>query len=161
MFENNSNIREEIWKSVNGLTDEQINKVVEEGQWSIAQVLEHLYLMEESAISGIKEVLLEEGLNPTDLKEIEIVADRSIKRDAPDHLIPTGQFQTLENLRVRLTKSREALVKSVQGVSDEVLNNKSFLHRRFGLLSIPQWINLLGYHEQRHLEQIEEIKQSF
>lgn len=161
MFENNSKIREEIWNSVRELTDEQLNKVVEEGRWSIAQVLEHLYLMEENATRGIQEVLLKDEVNPTDPKPIEIAADRTIKRDAPDYLIPSVEFQTLESLREKLTNSREALMKSVQRVSEEELNNKSFIHRRFGLLSVTQWISLLGYHEQRHLEQIEEIKQSF
>lgn len=160
MLEKNSKIREEIWDSVKGLSDEQLNKVVVEGQWSIAQVLEHLRLMEENAVRGIREVLSKDEYNPTDPKPMHLIADRTIKRDAPDYLIPSNEFQTLEELRAKLSSSREALENSIQGVSEEDLNNKSFPHRRFGLLSVTQWISLLGFHEQRHIGQIEEIKQS-
>ncbi len=63
-------------------------------------------------------------------------------------------------LREKLTKSREALEKSIEGISEQELNNNSFPHRRFGQLSVAQWVSLVGYHEHRHLEQIEEVKQS-
>lgn len=159
MLEKNARIREEIWKSVKGLSDEQLNKVVMEGQWSIAQVLEHLRLMEENAVRGIREALSKEEYNPTGPKPMHLIADRTLKRDAPDYLIPSNEFQTFEELKTKLSSSRESLVNSIQGVSEDDLNNKSFPHRRFGLLSVAQWISLLGFHEQRHIGQIEEIKQ--
>lgn len=157
---NITKIREEVWESVTGLSDGQLNEVVEKGKWTISQVLEHLYLMEENVAHNIKLVLLSKENNPTDEKPIHTVVDRTNKRDAPDYLIPSNDFQTLEELKKKLANSRETLLKSIEGVSEEDLNEKAFIHRRFGLLTIKQWVSLIGYHEKRHLEQIKEIKQA-
>lgn len=153
-------VREEVLKSVSSLSDEQLNEVPEEGKWSIAQMLEHLYLMEMNTIDGILETLSKDEFNLTDSKPICHVLDRRIKRVAPDDLTPSRKFQTLNELKQKLETSRNRLIKSIERVCEEDLDQKSFIHRRFGLLSIRQWISLIGYHEERHLEQIEEIKEA-
>ncbi|MED3662156.1 DinB family protein [Ureibacillus sp. FSL K6-8385] len=152
--------REKVLNSVCFLSDEQLNEVPEKGKWSIAQVLEHLYLMEMNTVDGILETLSKDEYNPVEEKPLHHILDRTVKRVAPDDLTPSGEFQTLEELKRKLSKSREALLKSIEGVSEEELENKSFIHRRYGLLSIRQWVSLIGYHEERHLQQIEEIKES-
>ncbi|WP_339289446.1 DinB family protein [Ureibacillus sp. FSL K6-0786] len=150
--------REKLLQSVRSLSNEQLNAVPEEGKWSIAQVLEHLYLMEMNTVDGILETLSKDEYNPTEEKPLYHILDRTVKRVAPDDLTPSEKFQTLEELIQKLEKSREALWQSIEGVSEEDLEQKSFIHRRYGLLSIRQWVSLIGYHEERHLQQIEEIK---
>lgn len=159
-MEHTRKAREEILKSVSNLSDQLLNKVEEEGKWSIVQVLEHLFLFEENAVHGIQETLLKDEPHLTESKPLHLVADRTEKRDAPEYLIPSNEYQTLESLKSRLEESRRALISSIQYISEEDLNQKAFSHRRFGLLSIKQWVDLIGYHEQRHLQQIEEIKAS-
>ena len=153
-------IREEVLKSVTPLSDSQLNKVPEEGKWSIAQVLEHLYLMEMNTVDAILETLSKDEYNPTGSKPIRNILDRTVKRVAPDDLTPSKEFQSLVELRKKLEKSRERLLKSIEGVSKEDLEQKSFIHRKYGLLTIRQWVSLIGYHEERHLKQIEEIKEA-
>lgn len=160
MFEKIQKIREKVLKSVRSLSDEQLNEIPEEGKWSVAQVLEHLYLMEMNTVDGILETLSKDVYNPTEEKPIHQILDRTVKRVAPDDLTPSRKFQTLEELERKLNQSREALLQSIEGVSEEDLENKSFIHRRYGLLSIRQWVLLVGYHEERHLQQIEEIKEA-
>ncbi|QBK24689.1 DinB family protein [Ureibacillus thermophilus] len=160
MFEKIQKVREKVLKSVRSLSDEQLNEIPEEGKWSVAQVLEHLYLMEMNTVDGILETLSKDGYNPTEEKPIHQMLDRTVKRVAPDDLTPSGKFQTLEELERKLNRSREALLQSIEGVSEEDLENKSFIHRRYGLLSIRQWVLLVGYHEERHLKQIGEIKEA-
>lgn len=152
-------IREKLLKSVRSLSDEQLNEVPAKGKWSVAQVLEHLYLMEMNTVDGIVETLSKAEYNPTVEKPIHQVLDRTVKRVAPDDLTPSEKFQTLEELEQKLKNSREALLRSIEGVSEEDLENKSFIHRRYGLLSLRQWVLLIGYHEERHMQQIEEIKE--
>ncbi len=65
MLKNNVKIRGKIWSSVSELSDEQLNKVIGEGKWSVAQILEHLYLMEENVVRGIRKTLSKDELNPT------------------------------------------------------------------------------------------------
>ncbi|HWI47473.1 MAG TPA: DinB family protein [Rummeliibacillus sp.] len=156
-MENNIKAREALLKRVSGLSDEQLNEVVEEGKWTISQVLEHLYLIEVDATHVIQEALLNNEYNPTKSKPVHLAVDRTHKVKAQENWVPSNEHQTLENLKQKLTNSREALVKSIQEVREEDLNQKSLPHPAFGLLSINQWVSFIGYHEQRHIGQIEEI----
>lgn len=150
--------REQIWDSVNELSDDQLNVVFEDGKWSIAQVLEHLYLIEKLAVGGIERTLANGEINSVKLRKIHLAADRSIKVEAPEKLVPTAEFQTLEQLKKKLESSRESLFNCIDGVTEEILDGKSMPHPVYGALSLSQWISFIGYHELRHLGQIEEIK---
>lgn len=159
-MENLNRVREEILKSISNLTDEQLNESVADGSWSIAQVLEHLYIME---VNIAKQILV--ALNQKEHEEpgsfpLHVVVDRTKKIEAPDYLIPTGNFLTLIELKEKLAASRASLEKITQEHNEEELNQKTFAHRRFGVLTLNQWIALIGYHEQRHIAQIEEIKEA-
>lgn len=48
MMDHNERVRQQLIKSVSGLSDEQLNTRAAKGSWTIAQVLEHLYLIETS-----------------------------------------------------------------------------------------------------------------
>jgi hypothetical protein len=58
-----------------------------------------------------------------------------------------------------LTKSRENLLNVLRSIDDKsILSKKAAKHPAFGELSLEQWIELLYIHEQRHIEQIKDIK---
>ena len=153
-------IREEILGSVSDLTDDQLNQKAKEESWSIAQVLEHLYLMEENAVRLISHSLTLNEFEAPGTFPLHIIADRTKKISAPEFLLPANNFQTLGELKQKLATSRASLEKIAQETSEEELNQKTFAHRRFGVLTLSQWIELVGYHEKRHVGQIEEIKQA-
>lgn len=157
-MENNKKIREEVLESVINLTDQQLNTQVNEGQWSIMQILEHLYLIERAIVKGIT-VALTSKSEPTPDKPIELVLNRTSKITAPSFFVPSLDFITLEKMKERLSESRQSLVQLVSKIDEEDLENKSFPHPVFGRLSLKQWIPLVGLHEKRHLEQIEEVKE--
>ena len=46
MFEKNNRIRKKVYQSIEGLTDEQFNKIPTNGGWSPKQIFEHLVRME-------------------------------------------------------------------------------------------------------------------
>lgn len=151
-------VREIVLSSVANLTDDQLNENVGEESWSIAQVLEHLYLMEENVVRLISHALQQEKFEAPGTFQLQLVVDRSKKIAAPEFLNPSNNFKTLDVLKENLAFSRSSLEEIVQETSEEELNQKTFAHRRFGVLTLNQWIALVGYHEQRHLGQIEEIK---
>ena len=153
-------VREEILESVSNLTDKQLNVVVKEGTWNIAQVLEHLYLMEENVTRLISHALQLDEFEAPGTFPLQVIADRTKKISAPEFLIPSNDYQTLDDLKQKLAASRASLEKIAQETSDDDLNQKTFAHRRFGILTLNQWITLVGYHEQRHIGQIEEIKEA-
>ena len=58
-----------------------------------------------------------------------------------------------------LNESRRELMRFLSTIEDESkLTNKSVMHPALGELLLDQWIELIYLHEQRHIEQIKEIK---
>lgn len=98
-MENNKKTKEALLKSVSSLSDEQINEVVEEGKWTIAQVLEHLYLIEVDATRVIQESLLNNEYNLTKSKPVHLAVDRTYKVKAQENWVPSNEYQALDNLK--------------------------------------------------------------
>ena len=159
-MENNTKVRNEILKIVSFLTDQQLNTKKEEDSWSIMQVLQHLYLLERVVVKAIHDALASKS-EPASEKLIHLSVDRTRKVKAPAYLMPSEDFITLEEMKEKLTESRQALTELVSNVNEEELAQKSYPHPVFGPLSLSQWISFIGYHEKRHLAQIEEIKAMF
>lgn len=152
--------RAEVLTAVAGLTDEQLNEEVESGRWTIAQVLEHLYLIESVVAARIEKMLADEKNGPADKqKPIQRTLDRSHKAEAPAILEPSQGFQSGDVITGKLAESREKLLAIIDSAGDEsVLSGKSAQHPVFGTMNLQQWIEFIGLHERRHLQQIEELK---
>ncbi|PLT30730.1 DinB family protein [Peribacillus deserti] len=157
-MENNKRYREELLNSVGTLTDEQLNLQIDEGRWTIAQVLEHLYLMETSITKAIVEVLASEDSQPAEEKPIHLSVNREHRVKAPLFVTPTDEYKTLHELTEKLNSSRQLLISIVNTADEAQLKQKSYPHPIFGRLGLYQWIPFVGYHEKRHIEQIEELK---
>lgn len=157
-MDENEKIREELLKTIEELTDEQLNEHPEEGRWSIIQVAEHLYLMEMAVVKGIADSLKDPQNTPSDAKPIHLAADRSVRVDAPAFLVPSEDYLKLEDVKRKLASSRERLVTVMSGADEKALSSKSFKHPVFGSLSLDQWTEFVGYHEKRHIQQIDELK---
>lgn len=158
-LEYNKSIRAELLNSVSHLSDEQLNKEVEEGRWTVMQVLLHLYIIEFSVAKTIQYTLKKGERQSTKVKPIELIVDRSTKIKAPSFAEPDETFITLEEMQVKLKESRNALLQVVSNSNMDQLREKAFQHPVFGLISLEQWVPFIGYHEKRHIEQIEELKE--
>ncbi|WP_426450742.1 DinB family protein [Paenibacillus sp. S-38] len=157
-MENNRQIRKNIWETVEELSEMQINTRVEEDKWTIAQVLEHLYLMEKAITASMSRELSGGEIRTAESKPFFLTLDRSRSVPAPAPFVPAEGFYTLDELKGRLGASREGLERLVAGISDEELAQKAFPHPVFGLMDLRQWLTFIGVHEQRHWGQIEELK---
>ncbi len=156
----NKQIREDVLKSVNGLSDKQLNKRVEDGSWTIMQVLDHLYLMERTIVHALTDQLANGKNKSVDEKPIQLTTNRSTKVDAPSFVKPSEDFITLEEMKNKLSESRSALTNIVNSTDRALLEQRSYPHPMFGELSLKQWIPFVGLHEKRHLAQIEELKEN-
>lgn len=157
-MKNNQIIREELLQSVDGLSDTQINERVEEGSWTIAQVLMHLYLLERAITKTIVDQIANGNSTNVEDKPIHLVTDRRKKIVAPSFLEPKDDFTTLEDIKEKLTKSRDALIGVVDQADKSLLELRAMPHPLFGAINLKQAISFIGLHEKRHLEQIEEVK---
>ncbi|RUT28420.1 DinB family protein [Paenibacillus zeisoli] len=156
----NQRIRQQIFEFVEDLDNQQLNAHLNPGQWSIAQILDHLYLMERGIAHQVGVTLKQGQAAPTSAKPFHLTLDRTRRIEAPPHMVPTEEPKSLEQLKDQLEQSRASFIRVYEGRSDEQLTQLSFPHPVFGLMDLKQWEEFVGLHEQRHLEQIREIKQA-
>jgi hypothetical protein len=151
--------RNQLLCTINSLTNEELNKKPASDKWSISQICHHLYLAErtftQSIIYGLKKGISRKA----DPKPIQFAADRSIKIDAPEIVLPGEVSLTLEQIVEELDRSREILLEVLSRIEDKsLLAQRSAKHPLFGHLPLDQWVELIYLHDQRHIEQIEETK---
>ena len=156
----NEKAREELLNEINGLSDENLNKKPSEEQWSIKQIVEHLFLME----GAISEMILDRMENGevvnAQIKPIEATINRDIKIEAPEFAKPSNDFATLEELKFKLNITHQKLKKVEETADEKGLEVKGFPHPVFGQMSLKQWIPFVGHHEMRHILQIKEVKEN-
>lgn len=150
--------REELFNEVNMLSDAQANQKPSEKEWSIIQVLEHLYLMESTISQAIAHELKNGEVVYAEARPIEATVNRDVKIPAPDFVTPSEQFFTLDELKKKLADSHERLGQVSENASPVDMERKAYPHPVFGSMSLKQWVPFVGYHEIRHTEQIREIK---
>lgn len=105
----NNQARENLFVEVEHLTNEELNKKPSENEWSIKQVLEHLYLMEGAIAKTIQYQLSAGEDSVVGDKPIELSVNRSTKVQAPDFANPSDDFATLDELKEKLSQTHEAL----------------------------------------------------
>ena len=155
----NEEARDELLNEVTGLTDEEINRKPSNDEWSIKQVLEHLYLFELEVIKSVQEELAKGEEVTIKERPIHLAVNRDSKVEAPSNVKPSESFATLEELERKLASSREKLQKFVNNTDKKLLEQKALPHPGFKKLSLAQWIEFIGWHEKRHILQIKEVKE--
>ncbi|WP_174732601.1 DinB family protein [Mesobacillus harenae] len=147
--------REDLYSSIDGLSNEQLNRKPAEDRWSISQVLYHLAQTERFFVSLLeKEGSSDEG--PVKERNLEKYTDRSVKVKAP--IEPKSDYFTFEELAARLDRARDNTAAFLSKSDDQTLASKSLQHPVLGPLSLKQTAEFIGIHEKRHIAQIEEIK---
>ena len=135
------------------------------GRWSVAEVLEHLALVEGRFRTLLADRLAEakagglasESQTSSILGTYDVtpMLDRSSKHTAPDVVTPKGAdwqaaWHSLEEVRQAFLD----VFLSGDGLAiGDVVNH----HPRIGTLNMYQWGVWLGGHEARHTEQVREI----
>ena len=134
-------------------------------RWSVAEVLEHLAIVETRSIDRLAAKLAEARVNgiPEETETTPIMPtvnmawllDRSRTVSAPEVLHPRGlsadaAWSALEESRSRFRE----IVASCDGLA---LGTLMMRHPALGELTLYQWIGSVAGHEARHAAQIREI----
>lgn len=151
--------RNDLMKEITYLSDDQFNRKPDLNSWSIAQVCHHLVLVEAATIKAIAWGIKEDEKTPREPRKIDLILDRTRKIQAPKIVEPNFEPFTVQQIIDLLISSREKLVAFLSSIEDEsILTKTAVEHPAFGELPLNQWIELIYLHEQRHIEQIKEIK---
>jgi len=166
IYEAIDDTRARLVGAVEHLTDEQLAFRPSPERWTVSELVEHLSITERrvarmlGALVGKLEpgAAREEGsaFAPVSVAEFVERAGRE-KYAAPEEIRPTGA--ALPDSLASLGDSRAAIhslrprVESVDGT------RAHFPHPAWGPLDLYQWLAFVGLHEQRHLAQIEALKE--
>lgn len=151
--------RNSLMAEIELLNHTQFNGKHDANSWSIAQVCHHLVLVEEASIKAIAWGLKQMDPQKTNRKNVQQIADRSKKIKAPKIVEPADDVFTVQQIIDLLNTSRKKLISFLDTIEDKsLLSEKSVKHPALGELPLDQWIEQIYLHEQRHIEQIKEIK---
>jgi hypothetical protein len=139
-------------------------------RWSVAQVLEHLGIIEKRISLGMVKWVGEaraSSLGPeTDTSSVmnslprELIKDRSQRRNAPDEVRPPGDIDAKTAWEV-LENTRETMRSAFLGGDGLALSEVVQPHPILGPINLYQWMLFVGSHEERHTAQIIEIAEQF
>lgn len=158
--DNLSETRNNLVKEITLLSDTDFNSKPDMNMWSIAQVCHHLVLVEEASIKAIAWGLKDNDRTPKERKNVHfILLDRTNKIKAPKIVEPSVESFEVPQIIDLLNDSRGKLMAFLSTIEDNaILEVKSVKHPALGELPLDQWIEQIYLHEQRHIEQIKEIK---
>lgn len=151
--------RNNLVKEITLLSNAQFNSKPDMNKWSIAQVCHHLVLVEKASIKAITWGLKEIDSAQKERKKVHLILDRTKKINAPKIVEPDVEPFEVQQIIDLLNDSRKKLITFLSTIEDKsILAEKSVKHPAFGELPLDQWIEQIYLHEQRHIEQIKEIK---
>jgi uncharacterized damage-inducible protein DinB len=165
LLRNLASSRERLLAIVQGLSAEQLHYRVAPGRWTVAECVEHIATVE-GRVLGLIHKTLSSGPTPgkrsvmegRDGALVEDVAGRATRFQAPEYLIPKGQWsddQLLKEFEAARQRTREFV--SSTGAD---LRRHFYAHPALGELDLYQWLLLIGAHCDRHRAQSEEVMAS-
>ncbi|MGR3763565.1 DinB family protein [Rossellomorea sp. NS-SX7] len=149
-------IRKRLEESLEGMSFEQLNKKPSKDEWSVAQIILHLSGAETRFINLALEAAQGQSDGGGEAVDLSVFKDKSKKLKAP--IDPAEEPQTIEQLMDALQTSRSLTEEFIKSYSEHDLAEKTMDHHRFGIMPVWQVLELLGRHEARHIDQIEETK---
>lgn len=155
--------RDDYIKQLSGLSDAQLNYRTAEGRWTIAEIAEHITVVEDALFGMITTQVMKsvppkcEDVNRfSDTGIILAITNRSQKFTAPEQVRPNGRWKTRDELLASFQTTRGRTI-------DFIKNNKEDLRGRFGQAPMGsmdafQWFLFATGHSERHLAQLKEVK---
>ncbi|NIG53492.1 DinB family protein [Chitinophaga sp. Cy-1792] len=157
--------RDNVLKTVQGLTDEQLKYKPAPDRWSVIDCVEHITLVEKAMSDG-EQQLVKQPANPalranikvTDDQLLNMVEDRSHKAKAPEPFVPK-EGQTPQQVINNFVTQRNALIAYVTNTNDDLRNHVTD-KTPLGTIDAYQMLLLDAAHTARHNKQMDEVKAS-
>jgi hypothetical protein len=160
-------LQEAIASAMQGMTREDMLRE-REGKWSIAQVLEHLYLTYTGTVKGCQLTLASSTPLATPqtakqrMKTMAIVTLKYFPRgiEAPRQVRPKGipADQVVSDIHSQIALMDELLTRCEQRFGR---NRKLFNHPILGGLTGEQWRKLHWLHGRHHVRQVLELRKLY
>lgn len=170
IFDSIDGTRARLAERVSALSEAQQNFRPASGGWSVAEIVEHLAILE-SRLLGLMTVMVSKveqagaqnggadfEFQPVTLEQFAERSRRE-KYNAPETAQPQGGVSIGESLE-RLRQSRASLHQLRPRLEANDFSGARYPHPAFGPLDLYQWLVMIGFHEERHLRQIDALLSS-
>lgn len=160
----NDQIRNKLRDTMSQVTEEQASALPDGGAWSIADIVEHVAIVNGGMHRICSKLLLKaevDGKVSNGRIDLEAFFQKTAeagdaKLEAPDMVRPKGGQSIAESLDA-LERQQKAFAELIPLFEKFDGNESKFPHPYFGDLSAIEWLVLAGGHEARHLRQIRRL----
>ena len=165
VYEKNDAVSHKLTEFLISLDDATVCRFPDGEKWSIANVVEHVALVEASMIKICTKLLgkaeagnmLADGnIASSDSFKEKAIEIATMKLEAPEFVQPTCEA-TLQQSMEKFSENREKLYELKPQFEKFDSNGHRFRHPFLGDLSAGEWLMLIGGHKLRHLKQIEKL----
>jgi hypothetical protein len=156
--------RTEVLKSVKGLTNEQLNFKAGPDRWSIKECMYHIAITEEK-LWGMMETNMKSPGNPEKRADIKIsdddlikmIEDRSTKVKTMEPFEPKNSpYKTMDEAVMAYKNMRAEHIKYMKMTTEDLRNHVTVMP--FGSIDCYQFCLFIAAHNNRHRQQIDEVK---
>ena len=153
-------VHSQLVTTVKGVDPALLPKRPAENEWSVAEVVEHLYLVETAVMKFIKSKLDQPPVRVNPLKKLlpmRIVSLRFRRLQAPKYVQPSSDLPPMDELLEKFDALRADTKEICRNEGEERLSQICVKHPYFGDMDGAAAVSMVAFHEQRHLKQIREI----
>ncbi len=163
IFEYLKETKNNLEKSVDGLSEEQMTFKPDDGGWSVAEVVEHIIIVEgglksmlENKMKAGEDLDQKAEVKMTDEQVVGLITDRSSSIQTQDQFQPSGKFSEADEALEAFNDQRENIV---DWLKDSDADMRNYVNEfPFGKIDAYQTVLFMAGHTARHTAQIEELK---
>jgi len=152
-------IHQKLLDVVAPLDSQQYSQAPAEGQWSVAEIVHHICLVEQRVTKELEGAITRAPQRVSFLRRFiptAIVSVRLVRVKAPKGMNPLDA--PVKEVAVQnLNRARESLKALCASHSSDRFRNLIFKHPFLGELDGVAAVSFIGYHELRHYKQIREV----
>ena len=158
--------RADVVKSVKDLTEAQLNFRPGQDQWTIKECIYHIAISERN-LGNLIEATMKSPANPEKRSEIKLtdeelvrrIQDRSFKVKTKEQFEPKNTpYKNLDEALTDFKINRVSHIKYVKSTTEDLRNHVTQMS--FGWLDCYQICLMISAHSNRHIQQINEVKNS-
>lgn len=152
-------VHQKLVNTVTPLDSKIFSQRPSDDEWSVAEIVHHLCLVEERVIKDLERAVAKEPQRIGFVRKLVptfIVASRLLKVKAPKAVNPIAvpeKNKALENF----DRARQTLKALCATHGKDRLKKVVFKHPFLGDIDGVATVSFVGYHEQRHFKQIREV----
>ena len=152
-------IHEKLLSTVTPLDPKTFSKRPSESEWSVAEIVEHLALVEARVIKELQSAMEREPRRVGLMRRLvptSIVSSRVLRVKSPKAVTPRAELDKDSAIQ-SLELARRNLKAFCDQHDVDRFRNLVFKHPFLGEIDGVATIAFIGYHEQRHYKQIREV----